>query len=184
METQKEYFIDEKIEIDRKDKSHKNSKVVPATPSKSNRSSFTQTLKKAFKKESKKGKKDKNKKLENMETESHPKCGYCKGHFDQLSESEVQKKKYKIRKFLDGKQTKKEEEYFRMCILSYQMMNQNNKRMTALDPEILYNNAQSENVPFYQYNEWVTKKGTQVLFEGMFLQKYLQTAAGGSSSKK
>ena len=51
------------------------------------------------------------------------------------------------------------------------MMNQKNKRMTALDPEILYDNAQREGVQFYQYNEWVTKKGTQVLFEGMFLKK-------------
>ena len=48
-------------------------------------------------------------------------------------------------------------------------MNQNNKKMTTLDPEILYNMAQNENVPFYQYNEWIIKKGTQVLFENMFL---------------
>ena len=43
--------------------------------------------------------------------------------------------------------------------------------MTALDPEILFNNAKKEGVQFYQYNEWVTKKGTQVLFEGMFLKE-------------
>ena len=43
--------------------------------------------------------------------------------------------------------------------------------MTALNPEILYNMAQNEKVPFYQYNEWVNKKGMQVLFEGMFLKK-------------
>ena len=102
---------------------------------------------------------------------SSPNCMYCNGHFEALTPAEVLKKKYKIRKFLDGKQTKKDEEFFRMCILSYQMMNQKNKRMTALDPEILFNNAKKEGVQFYQYNEWVTKKGTQVLFEGMFLKE-------------
>lgn len=51
------------------------------------------------------------------------------------------------------------------------MMNQSNKRMTALDPIVLYNNAKQENVQFYQYNDWIMKKGRQVLFEGMFLKK-------------
>ena len=105
------------------------------------------------------------------EVASSSNCMYCNGHFEGLSADQITKKKYKIRKFLDGKQTKKDEEFFRMCVLSYQMMNQKNKRMTALDPEILYNNAQKEGVQFYQYNEWVTKKGTQVLFEGMYLKE-------------
>lgn len=34
---------------------------------------------------------------------SSPNCMYCNGHFEALTPAEVLKKKYKIRKFLDGK---------------------------------------------------------------------------------
>ena len=48
--------------------------------------------------------------------------------------------------------SRKEEEFFRMVLLSYQMVNRKNKRMTALDPVALYKEvSEVQNVPFYRY---------------------------------
>lgn len=67
--------------------------------------------------------------------------------------------------------SRKEEEFFRMVLLSYQMVNRKNKRMTALDPVALYKEvSEVQNVPFYRYQDWIEHKGKQVLFDGMFKQ--------------
>ena len=56
----------------------------------------------------------------------HSKCEYCASIFVVMSQVDILKKKYRIQRFLEGKQTKKDQEFFKMCILSYQMMNQKN----------------------------------------------------------
>ena len=49
----------------------------------------------------------------NDEIESHSKCLYCKNLFQNMNGKETNRKKYRIRRFLDGKQTKKDEEFFK-----------------------------------------------------------------------
>ena len=73
--------------------------------SQSRTSSFTSKIKNAFKSDQKKKKKDKKEKRQEdrNEIESHPKCLYCKSLYDKMNEGEINRKKYRIRRFLEGK---------------------------------------------------------------------------------
>ena len=61
--------------------------------------------------------------------------------------------------FKNDIKSRKEEEFFRMVLLSYQMVNRKNKRMTALDPVALYKEVEEKNIPFYRYQDWIEHKG-------------------------
>lgn len=52
-----------------------------------------------------------------------------------------------------------EEEYFRMCLLSYQLSNKNNQKILLLDPRSLYKEVTKKHkLPFFKWNDWLRKK--------------------------
>jgi len=91
---------------------------------------------------------------------SHKDCNFCNTQFADCTDEEIVRLKYKMTIFKNDIKSKKEEEFFRMVLLSYQMVNRKNKRMTALDPVALYKEvSEVQNVPFYRYQDWIEHKG-------------------------
>jgi len=83
---------------------------------------------------------------------SHKDCNFCNTQFADCTDEEIVRLKYKMTIFKNDIKSRKEEEFFRMVLLSYQMVNRKNKRMTALDPVALYKEvSEVQNVPFYRY---------------------------------
>ena len=52
----------------------------------------------------------------------------------------------------------KDEEYFRMSLLAYQLNNKNIQKVLTLDYKKLYKKAVDSKVPFNQYYEWLKKQ--------------------------
>jgi hypothetical protein len=69
---------------------------------------------------------------------SHNECNFCNTQFADCTDEEIVRLKYKMTSFKNEIKSRKEEEFFRMVLLSYQMVNRKNKKMTALDPVALY----------------------------------------------
>jgi len=91
---------------------------------------------------------------------SHKDCNFCNTQFADCTDEEIVRLKYKMTIFKNDIKSRKEEEFFRMVLLSYQMVNRKNKRMTALDPVALYKEvSEVQNVPFYRYQDWIEHKG-------------------------
>jgi len=91
---------------------------------------------------------------------SHKDCNFCNTQFADCTDEEIVRLKYKMTIFKNDIKSRKEEEFFRMVLLSYQMINRKNKRMTALDPVALYKEvSEVQNVPFYRYQDWIEHKG-------------------------
>lgn len=112
-----------------------------------------------IKKEKKKfmwAKSAKNSTIEGSIEESHSKCKFCKTHFDNLPKQEIVKLKVNM---IKGKiplpPIDKEEEYFKMSLISYQMGNKVDNRVLTLDFKTLFNKAKRDNVPFFKYNKWL-----------------------------
>ena len=90
---------------------------------------------------------------------SHKDCNFCNTQFADCTDEEIVRLKYKMTQFKNDIKSRKEEEFFRMVLLSYQMVNRKNKRMTALDPVALYKEVEEKNIPFYRYQDWIEHKG-------------------------
>ena len=94
-----------------------------------------------------------------MIEDSHTKCKFCKSHFDKLPKEDViSLKKNMIKGKVPPPPIDKEEEYFKMTLISYQMVNKVDNRVITLDFKTLYNKAKRENVPFFKYNSWLTRR--------------------------
>ena len=66
----------------------------------------------------------------------------------------------------------KEEEYFKMSLLSYQLFYKNNQKIMTLDYKALYKDvAVQQKLPFYQWNNWLKTKIERLNFEYMYQKK-------------
>jgi len=66
----------------------------------------------------------------------------------------------------------KEEEYFKMCLLSFQLQNLSNKKVMGLDAKELFVMAsQKEKLPFFKWNGWLQKQIEKIQFEEMYKRK-------------
>ena len=106
---------------------------------------------------------------ESMIEDSHSKCKFCKSNFDKLPKDEIiQLKKNMIKGKIPQPPVDKEEEYFKMSLISYQMIHKVDNRVITLDFRTLYNKARRENIPFFKYSQWLSRSIEQLQFE----QKY------------
>ena len=66
----------------------------------------------------------------------------------------------------------KEEEYFRMCLLSYQYVYKNNMKILTLDYRSLYKQVTEKyNYPFYKWNDWIKETVEKLQFEYIYKKK-------------
>ena len=66
----------------------------------------------------------------------------------------------------------KEEEYFRMCLLSYQLIYKDNMKILTLDYRSLYKQVmQNNNLPFYKWNDWLKDVVDKLQFEYIYKKK-------------
>lgn len=65
--------------------------------------------------------------------DSHPDCDFCGSQFDLLDQSQCLIMKKKMLRQSSGAVRDKEEEFFRMCLLSFQLTNAHNQKILALD---------------------------------------------------
>ena len=109
---------------------------------------------------------------ESMIEDSHSKCKFCKSHFDKLPKDEIlQLKKNMIKGKVPPPPVDKEEEYFKMSLISYQMIHKVDNRVICLDFRTLYNRAKSEKIPFFKYNSWLARTIEQMQFEEKYRRK-------------
>lgn len=91
--------------------------------------------------------------------DSHPDCDFCASQFDLLDQSQCLIMKKKMLRQSSGASRDKEEEFFRMCLLSYQLANKRNQKILALDSRSLYEEAaKRRKLPFFKWNDWLRKK--------------------------
>ena len=80
--------------------------------------------------------------------------------------------KKKMTKFIKSKFDDKEEEYFRMCLLSYQMKYSNNQKIMTLDYKSLYRQVtKDKKMPFYMWNNWLKDCIEKLNFEYIYKKK-------------
>ena len=72
---------------------------------------------------------------------SHPECDFCTAQFSGMSEEEIAKIKKRLIKKGAFAADNKEEEYFRMCLLSYQIKYKGIQKILTLDHNALYRQA-------------------------------------------
>ena len=73
--------------------------------------------------------------------DSHPECNFCDGQFNLLDQAQCLTEKKKLLKGKGAMEVDKEEEYFRMSLLSLQLVHKHNPQVLALDPKYLYKQA-------------------------------------------
>ena len=105
--------------------------------------------------------------------ESHPECKFCKRQFDDINESQRENfKKNLIKKNYKEKPVEnKEEEFFKMCLLSFQLKHKS-KKVMALDAKKLFKEvSELEKLPFFKWNDWLKKTIERLMFEEMYKKK-------------
>lgn len=91
--------------------------------------------------------------------DSHPACDFCASQFDLLDQSQCLIMKKKMLRQSSGAVKDKEEEFFRMCLLSFQLTNKHNQKILALDAQSLYQEAaKRRKLPFFKWNDWLRKQ--------------------------
>ena len=65
-------------------------------------------------------------------------CKFCIYLFSELTENQTVSLKKRIFLLTKEKQDNKDEEFFRMCLLQYQMQNKDNLKIMSLDYRNLY----------------------------------------------
>ena len=66
----------------------------------------------------------------------------------------------------------KEEEYFRMCLLSFQLVHKHNQQILALDSASLYDEVTKQRkLPFFKWNDWLRRKVERIELEHMYKKK-------------
>ena len=65
----------------------------------------------------------------------------------------------------------KEEEFFKMNLLSFQLLNKTNMKVMKLDAKQLFKRAQEEQLPFFKWNEWLKQMVEKMQFEHIYKKK-------------
>ena len=104
--------------------------------------------------------------------DSHPECEFCASQFDLLDQSQCLIMKKKMLRQSTGADRDKEEVFFRMCLLSFQLTNKSNQKVLALDSKSLYEEAaKKRKLPFFKWNDWLRKQIERMQFEHMYKKK-------------
>lgn len=70
-----------------------------------------------------------------------------------------QAKKRMLRKIGDSSKVRSDEEFFKMCLLSYQMANPSDIQVMKLDYKVLLKQVRDiEKLPFFKWNTWLSQK--------------------------
>ena len=103
---------------------------------------------------------------------SHPLCDFCLNVFKDLDESQIYTCKRKLLKKGAFTVENKEEEYFRMCLLTYQLNYKSNQKVLTLNYKALYKEAAIKNkLPLNKWNEWLKKQIDILQFEYIYKKK-------------
>ena len=66
----------------------------------------------------------------------------------------------------------KEEEFFRMCLLSFQINNKENMKVMKLDYRSLYKQVTDKHhLPFFKWNDWLKECVERLQFEYIYKKK-------------
>ena len=104
--------------------------------------------------------------------DSHPECSFCATQFDLLNESECIIMKKKMVRQSNEAVRDSEEEFFRMCLLSYQLAHKGNQKILLLDSRSLYQEVtKKRKLPFFKWNDWLRKQVEMLQFEQMYKKK-------------
>lgn len=104
--------------------------------------------------------------------ESDPNCKFCSDLFQGNERDKFQAKKRMLLELKTIRTLNKEEEYFKMCLLSFQLQNLSNKKVMGLDAKELFVMAsQKEKLPFFKWNGWLQKQIEKIQFEEMYKRK-------------
>ena len=103
---------------------------------------------------------------------SHPDCPFCNVQFIGLEFDEEQQIKKNLIKKGAFKAENKEEEYFRMCLLSFQLNYKHNQKIMTLDHKALYKTASiQKKMPFFKWNKWISDQVQMLEFEYIYKKK-------------
>ena len=58
-----------------------------------------------------------------------------------------------------------------MCLLSYQLVNKQNQQILALDANHLFKDVTKKKIPFFQWNNWLSKTIDRLNLEYMYKKK-------------
>ena len=109
--------------------------------------------------------------------ESHPECKFCKKQFDDVDESQKdQFKKNLLKKNKNNDKPvaaeNKEEEFFKMTLLSFQLTHKSNRKIMALDAKKLFLQvSEKEKLPFFKWHDYLQKTVEKLMFENMYKKK-------------
>ena len=76
--------------------------------------------------------------------ECHDECIFCKKLFVDQGEMQIKLTKKKIVRFLKAPEVDKEEEFFRMMLLTFQMKYRTNQKVLKLDHRTMYKQVQND----------------------------------------
>ena len=73
-----------------------------------------------------------------------------------------------LKKLKEMENLDKEEEYFKMCVVSQQLCNIKNKKIMSLNPSVLLKDVRKANLPFFKWNKWLMDHIEKITFEEMY----------------
>jgi hypothetical protein len=76
--------------------------------------------------------------------------------------------KRQVMRLKGGVSENKEEEFFRMCLLSFQIKHKDNLKILKLDYKSLYSQVILKKLPFFMWNEWLRVCIERLQFEFIY----------------
>mmetsp|Transcript_3882 Transcript_3882/g.6600 ORF Transcript_3882/g.6600 Transcript_3882/m.6600 type:complete len:134 (-) Transcript_3882:37-438(-) len=101
--------------------------------------------------------------------QSHDKCEFCNQLFKQMDERQQQQLRKQLLQRGANYIENKEEEFFKMSLLSYQINNKQNMKILKLDAKSLYKQvSEQQKLPFFQWNDWLKVCIERLQFEQIY----------------